>query len=413
MRFDLYLQAEFQEQLDAIVGDMQLWQGQISPCEGEEALLRKCIQCFSHTTQREALLVAGVDGSGDFPMLSYADSFVYMSVAQATVYAADFAYGLRELEDPLGRSLGISWLPEHNERGPVAFEKALERAAGLMSLGWSLMDVIQESDYRQLKAQETGKKSIGKPGKLFEDLIRPHASDTGNVAIQLRSTAEMGAAFRLLVGNQPLNYLLMDTTFALPLVTNPKNSLFYEHLKRLCCVKARGQDIGFFTLSKSHGLPGMEFLERIAAELQGLVKGDVAEHWYLRVPEPDQDQWALSMAQGRRLPPPGAVSYLVRFHKNTPVMRLDMDRAYWKTFIKGSNDSETQRNESRVFEDLDYASHDQRAFGYPYPIKAAHDRASLTQTERLTYRKQLIAKAIAGGMNPNLFRDPSMATGHR
>lgn len=153
-------------------------------------------------------------------------------------------------------------------------------------------------------------------------------------------------------------------------------------------------------------------MERIAVELQGLKKEKVAEHWYLKIPEVDQDNWVLSISQGRRIPPPGAVSYLVRFHKTTPVMRLDMDRTYWETFIKGANDSETQRNERRVFEDLDYASHDQRAYGYPYPIKAAHDRASLTQVERVTYRKELIARAIGAGMSPNLFRDPSMATGH-
>lgn len=106
MRFDLYLQTEFQEQLNAVVGDMQLWQGQTSLGEEEEAHLRKSIQCFSHTTQQAALFVAGVDGSGDFPMLSYPDSFIYMSVAQATAYATDPVYGLRELEEPLERLLG-------------------------------------------------------------------------------------------------------------------------------------------------------------------------------------------------------------------------------------------------------------------------------------------------------------------
>ena len=72
----------------------------------------------------------------------------------------------------------------------------------------------------------------------------------------------------------------------------------------------------------------------------------------------------------------------------------------------------TQANERRLFEDLDYASHDQRCFGYPYPIKAAHDRASMTKTERVALRKQVIDAAVRAGMRRSLFRDASRATGH-
>jgi hypothetical protein len=146
------------------------------------------------------------------------------------------------------------------------------------------------------------------------ELIRPHASDTGNLAIQLRSAAEFGAALRLLEGEVLPQYLLVDTTFSLPLVSNAANSLFYEHLKRLCCLRARSRGVGFFALSKSHGLPAMEVLEDIAREVQGLGSGQAAEHWYLRFPELGRDGWELSLTEGRRIPPPGAVSYLVRFH---------------------------------------------------------------------------------------------------
>ena len=68
--------------------------------------------------------------------------------------------------------------------------------------------------------------------------------------------------------------------------------------------------------------------------------------------------------------------------------------------------------ETKIFEDLDYASHDQRSYGYPYPIKAAHDRASLTQAERIALRKQIIDAAVRSGMKRSLFRDVSKSTGH-
>jgi hypothetical protein len=223
--------------------------------------------------------------------------------------------------DPLIR---FAWLPMNQAVAQASLDEALAELAGE-----SLLRVIERSDYRALKAQVTGKTLS--PQTLLKQLIRPEASDTGNLAIQLRSTAELGVALRLLRGETRLDYLLVDGTFSLPLLSNRVNSLFYEHLKRLCCVEARHRQVGFLALSKSHGLPGIEKLEAIAAEVQGLVSPQVAEHWYLRIPEPDRDGWQLSLTEGRRLPPPGAVSYLVRFHRTTPVLRLDMDRDYWET----------------------------------------------------------------------------------
>ena len=93
-------------------------------------------------------------------------------------------------------------------------------------------------------------------------------------------------------------------------------------------------------------------------------------------------------------------------------MRLDMDERYWEARVRGQDDQQTAANERRLFEDLDYVSHDQRAFGYPYPIKAGHDRASLTEAERTALRKMIIDAAVEAGMNRSLFRSASRATGH-
>jgi hypothetical protein len=132
----------------------------------------------------------------------------------------------------------------------------------------------------------------------------------------------------------------------------------------------------------------------------------------MRLPIPGIDSWQLSVLSGRRLPPPGAVTYLVRFFRNTPVMRLDMDIEYWKSFVHGNTEDETRTNERRIFEDLDYASHDQRCYGYPYPIKAGHDRASLTKAERVALRKMIIDAAVRQGVKRSAFRQPSIETGH-
>jgi len=307
MRFDLHLKSHIRDQLKTLASDMQSWQAQPRIQSDEVEQLKAAIATFSHTIDHTDLTLAGVDGSGDFPLLSYADSFVYLAVAQGTAYQADRLCGLREVAiatEPLFQTV---WLTEDKAMSDQAIDRAFGELAGMEPLA-----AIQASDYRALKAQVSGQRLS--PEQLLGELIRPHASDTGNLAIQLRSAAEFGAALRLLEGEVLPQYLLVDTTFSLPLVSNAANSLFYEHLKRLCCLRARSRGVGFFALSRSHGLPAMEVLEDIAREVQGLGSGQAAEHWYLRIPEQGRDGWELSLTEGRRIPPPGAVSYLVRFH---------------------------------------------------------------------------------------------------
>jgi hypothetical protein len=88
------------------------------------------------------------------------------------------------------------------------------------------------------------------------------------------------------------------------------------------------------------------------------------------------------------------------------VLRIDFDAAYWADRLNN------EVSMCKVFEALDYCSHDQRCFGYPYPVKAGHDRASLTEAERVALRKQLIDEAVRAGLKRSLFRDASAATGH-
>jgi hypothetical protein len=89
------------------------------------------------------------------------------------------------------------------------------------------------------------------------------------------------------------------------------------------------------------------------------------------------------------------------------VMRLDMDRYWWEQRIQGNPEAE-----QKLFAELDYCGHDQRAYGYPFPIKACHDRTRLSLAERLVMKKQIIDAAVAQGMKRSLFKDVSMATGH-
>lgn len=284
MKFDLHLRSQVRNQFNTLASDMQAWQAQPRIHKDEVKQITAAITPFPHTTERESLILAGVDGSGDFPLLSYADSFVYLAVAQGTAYQADRLCGLKEVRIVAEPIFQMVWLTEDKTMSDQALERIFGELAGMEPLA-----VIQDSDYRTLKAQVSGKRL--NPDQLLAELIRPHASDTGNLAIQLRSTAEFGAALRLLEGEGLPQYMLVDTTFSLPLVANVANSLFYEHLKRLCCVRARSEGVGFFALSKSHGLPAMDVLEDLARQGQGHDPGQTAEHWFLRIPEHHRDGW--------------------------------------------------------------------------------------------------------------------------
>jgi hypothetical protein len=400
MRFDLNIRDSVRRKVKLLAQEMSQWETKPRISSDEANRIRSAIHSFPHTSKANEFRIGGVDGSGDYPSFSYADSFVFVASASGTIYCTDSLHGLAEeacLKEP---TLEFLWIPEDRVEASKLWLPCLEALAGM-----PVCDVIARSDYRDLKNRATRTKHTAEG--LLKDLILPRASDTANVGIQLRSTAEFGTALRLIQHKPACRYVLMDTTYSVPLVKTSNQSLFYEHLKRLCCVEAREREVFFLTISKSHGFPAIELVEKLAEKVLEKSEGDIAEHWYLRLPLQEIDNWAFSLAQDRRIPPVGAVSYLFRLHKNTPIMRLDMDFEVWNQRLRGNSKAEEQ-----LFSNLDYTSHDQRAYGYPYPIKASHDRSRLTKLERIALRKQIIDAAVAAGMKRALFRDVSSATGH-
>ena len=390
----------FNTKLGKLVDDMSAWEGKERIDEEEVAKIRQAITPFAHTASfTESYQIGGVDGSGDYPSLSYSDSFVSIANASGTVYRTDSIHGLAELDSVADPNLELVWLPEDRESAKPFWIESLSNLAGL-----PVNEVIASSDYRSLKDMASHHRHSA--AELEENLILPAASDTSNVAIQLRSTAEYGAALRLIRHDERCRFVLMDTTLSLPMATRKQLSLFYEHLKRFCCVEARERGVAFITVSKSHGLPCIDEVEKLAAEVCDSGK-KLAEHWFWRLPIPDIDEWELSLVEGRTIPPIGAVSYLVRFHRNTPVLRFDLDRSFWESQFR-----EDPAAEARFFGELDYTCHDQRSFGYPYPIKACHDRVRLSMNERTALKKQIVEAAVAKGMKRSLFRDVSTSTGH-
>lgn len=397
MRFSLHLRQMVKDQIQGLAQAMAGWDAHPRIDAAEQAAIAAHLAPYPHTTRLEEQVIGGVDGSGDFPMLAYADSFIYLATAQGVRYRA-IGDKLQEIGPEAAPLVDVCWLPEHEQQRVIELDAAFARLAGA-----SLEAVVTGSDYRALKAQFTGR--TPSVAEVVAGLIRPHASDAGNLGIQLRSSAELGAAYRLIAAAQPGEVVLLDGTLALPFVQRAKVSLFHEHLKRACCTLARERGVVAAWISKSHGLPGIKLIEQLARQ-QGY-----ADHWFLRLPLSGEG-WTLSVLDGRNIPPQGAISYLWRTHRGMPVFRVDLDAGWWERQMRDPDPGVTQQREAALFAMLDFAGHDLRTRAYPYPLKAAHDRASLTATERRALRKQVIEAAVAAGMKAQAFADPSQLTGH-
>ena len=94
MRFDLHLRTELREQIASVAEQMRSWEEAPRFGARDRDRTLDAIQRFEHKTSREGLLIAGVDGSGDYPAVAYGDSFVHLTVAHGTVYESHAGSGL-------------------------------------------------------------------------------------------------------------------------------------------------------------------------------------------------------------------------------------------------------------------------------------------------------------------------------
>lgn len=408
MRFDIHYRPDLKEKIKATALAIKDWNQETPEFKKEIESLAQYVTPFEHCTLPDRdFWIAGADGSGDFPCATYGDSFVYLVVALARLYKATKGQrGLDEVEAKGADLLDVLWLPEDQEMAKTLYNEFFERIVGM-----PLMDICKQSDYRDiLKSRDVKLSSIE---KFIELLIRPAGHDASNIRVQLLGTAEVSALLKVLrsdwiakKGDSPA-YVIEDRTLALP-TAYMESSLFFEIARRYGCVLAREKNAVYIALSKSHDMPRMDLIEEM---VKTVVPSE--EHWFMRVPGPYNKERTLDFLGGRAIPPDCAVTYIFRFHKNTGVLRLDLDYRYWKKDIWDADATKMKANETQLFRDLDVASHDYRCFGYPYPIKASHDMASLTEAERVALRKQVKEICVEMGLKPKNFLDASMQTGHK
>lgn len=403
MHFDFNIRGEVTDRIREVVQEMQGWNDTHPAEEQDVSACMEQVVLFDHCAKPDRpFFIGGADGSGDMPSVSYGDTIVYLITAVARIYEALPAGYLSEREVSDGTVFDLLWLPQDGERAKAQFLKTFERL-----IGEPLTGVCERSDYYELTKKRGAR--VSSPTDLVGQLIFPEAHSSENISIQLLSTAEAGSLIRLMrsldtgaVREKPI-YLLEDTTLALPMI-GKSSTLFFEIAKRYACTVARNLGITFLTLSKSHNFPHMDTIEDSIKETHKR-----NEHWFFRVPKNLSDKFLGT----RTIPPVGAESYIFKLHDPQQPMRIDMDQEFWKTHIWDEDAAIMRRNEIQLFRDLDFSSHDQRCCGYPYPVKACHDRASLTDQERLSLRKQFIDEAVKNGFKRQNFIDAGILTGHK
>ena len=112
--------------------------------------LVEAIQPFEHTTTLPDLLIGGVDGTGDYPAVAYGDSFVYASVASATLYQSDSVHGLKEVDRGLQPLVEFTWLTTSAQQRTSAMFESFERLVGR-----TVDEVLTTSDYSSLGRKRT------------------------------------------------------------------------------------------------------------------------------------------------------------------------------------------------------------------------------------------------------------------
>lgn len=354
---------------------------EVEPPEAQLESLCERLTKFSHCRELEKdFVVAGVDGSGEFPILQQDDVFMHFAVSAGAVFetCTRRQHKLSARNTDGAMFTGLVNLRDFGDGVVSGYREYLLRLLGI-----GLGDLREQSDYCEVFSAHGG--LTLRPGDVtWDQAAFSLASQVGTHAYMIRSMAELGMGIRCLA-SQP-KYLLQDTSLVYFLLG--KSVYLPELIKRYLVCRANQQGTAVLGLCKSHNIPNGDLLGRWASE-----RYDAKDHWFLRLPSEALGEQRPAFLKDREIPPKLGVSYLFKFHPMSFPMRLDVDVQWWQANIKGDTE-----HEKRLFEELDYTCHDVRSYGYPYPLQSAHRRSSLTRQERKAVRDILLQQAQKEGI---------------
>lgn len=351
------------------------------PPEEELEDLCKGLTTFPHCRTLETdFIVAGVDGSGEFPILNQDDIYMHFVVSAGAVFETCTQKQHKLTAKTIDGTMftGLVNLRDYDHGVPDGYRFFLNQLIGL-----DLFDLRDQSDYCNVFSSQ-GRLKL-KPGDVtWDQAAFSKATQVGTHAYMIRSMAELGMAIRCLAAKP--RYLLLDTSLVYFLLG--ESIYLPELMKRYLVCQANAQNTAVIGLCKSHNIPNGDLIGRWATE-----RYKANDHWFLRLPSEALGEKRPSFLIDKEIPPKLGVSYLFKFHEMSFPMRIDVDAQWWRTHINGDVESE-----KRFFANLDYTCHDVRSYGYPYPMHAAHRRASLTRKEKKAVRDILWQQAQREGI---------------
>lgn len=380
MDFD-FLTHGFVETAADAVHDFRTAIEEVEPPEAELESLCERLTAFNHCRSlKEDFIVAGVDGSGEFPILHQDDVFMHFVVSSGAVFETCTNRQHKLSARTVAGSIftGLINLRDFNDGVTAGYRIYLNQLLGL-----GLRDLQEQSDYCEVFSSH-GPVKIVPADVSWEQAAFSLSAQVGTHAYLIRSMAELGMGIRCLAASP--KYLLLDTSLVYFLLG--EKVYLPELMKRYLICQANDKGTGVLGLCKSHNIPNGDLMGRWASERYGL-----KNHWFLRLPSEALGERRPGFLRDREIPPKLGVSYLFKFHEMSFPMRLDVDAQWWRTHIGGEIDQE-----KRLFEELDYTCHDVRSYGYPYPLQSAHRRSSLTSKERKAVRDILWQQAQKEGI---------------
>ena len=102
MRYDLSIRESVRTKVTALAKDMVDWEAKPRIQPKEQTWIKDNVKGFVHTTEVDEFRIGGVDGSGDYPSLTYADCYVHLGSAAGVIYKTNNLRGL--VEEPTNGS---------------------------------------------------------------------------------------------------------------------------------------------------------------------------------------------------------------------------------------------------------------------------------------------------------------------
>ena len=252
--------------------------------------------------------------------------------------------------------------------------------------------------------------------KLYKDnfnnfsswMVSPRANAPSGWFEQFREVLEYAIAKALLDSDTHFKYIFIDGSMNMLMDPGQKQPrLAPNYLLRDINLRALKNETCIVAVSKTTTFP---FIYRLALDLEKSLGEE--KKWFIRIPTETRDNFILHILKDRpHIPPEYGVTYLFHFSSEVPILRIDLDEAWWNENIYSSDKKKERENEIKLFKDIDWLARDVRYYGYFFDLAFAHNTTIVRFPERDDVAERLIDYFTEKGEDPKMFIHPRKRLG--